>query len=369
MQAEVKVARQRLSVLELAQKLGNVSDACRRRGMTRTQFYEYKKRFETQGLEGLKDLPPIHKTHPQTTSPEVEAKVVELSLVHPAKGCSYIASLLALAGVKLSGVTVQRILNDHELGTKLERWLALEKQHLEQTTELTAQQVAFVEAQNPQFKERHVESSKPGELINQDTYYVGQLEGIGKVYLHSVVDTYGSMAWGLLHTTKQPEAAASVLYNDVLPFYKKHGLKVEAVLTDNGREFCGTSSHPFEVFLELNSLSHRRIKPRTPRTNGFVERFHKTVGEEFFGPALRSTRYETVDQLQTDLDDWLDSYNYERPHLGYRNHGHPNWGVGRRPFDTVKQFIKIGYGFKDEPPTLPSSAPANGPVGDLVHSL
>lgn len=96
MQAEMKVARQRLSVLELAQQLGNVSDACRRRGMTRTQFYEYKKRFEMQGLEGLKDLPPVHKTHPQTTSPEVEAKVIELSLAHPAKGCSYITSLTSL---------------------------------------------------------------------------------------------------------------------------------------------------------------------------------------------------------------------------------------------------------------------------------
>jgi transposase InsO family protein len=325
--------------LELAQKLGNVSDACRRRGMTRTQFYEYKKRFETQGLEGLKDLPPIHKTHPQTTSAEVEAKVVELSLAHPSKGCNHIAMLLGLAGIKLSGVTVQRILTDHGLGSKLDRWLALEKrcQQAGDST-LSDQQVAFVEEQNPQYKERHVESSHPGELLNQDTYFVAYLQGIGKVYLHSVVDTYGSMAWGLLHTSKQPEAAVSVLYNDVLPFYKQHGLTVEAVLTDNGREFCGTASHPYQVFLALNDLAHRRIKPHTPRTNGFVERFHKTIGDEFFGPALRDKQYTSVDELQNDLDAWLDEYNYQRPHQGYRNQG-------RRPFETVQQFIRTGDGF------------------------
>ena len=348
MQAEMKVARQRLSVLELSQKLGNVSEACRRRGVTRTQFYEYKKRFETQGLEGLKDLPPIHKTHPQTTSPEVEARVVELSLAQPGRGCNHYASQLMLEGTKLSGVTVQRILNDHGLGTKLDRWLALEKRCKETVDQggdaeasLGAEQIGFIEEQNPQFKERHVESSTPGELLNQDTYFVANLHGIGKVYMHSVVDTYGSMAWGLLHTSKQPEAAVSVLYNDVLPFYKKHKLAVKSVLTDNGREFCGTPSHPFQVFLALNDLDHRRIKPRTPRTNGFVERFHKTVGEEFFGPALRSKQYQTVDELQQDLDDWLDEYNYKRPHLGYRNHG-------RRPFDTVRLFIKSGDGFSDE---------------------
>jgi transposase InsO family protein len=346
MQAEMKVARQRLSVLELAQKLGNVSDACRRRGMTRTQFYEYKKRFETQGLDGLKDLPPIHKTHPQTTLPEVEAQVIELSLAHPSKGCAHIAMLLKLTGTQLSGVTVQRILSDHGLGSKLDRWLALERRSQQVgDSALSQPQVAFVEEQNPQYKERHVESSQPGELLNQDTCFIGHLQGMGKVYLHSVVDTYGSMAWGLLHTSKQPEAAVSVLYNDVLPFYKQHGLTVKVVLTDNGREFCGTPSHPYQVFLALNDVTHRRIKPHTPRTNGFVERFHKTVQEEFFSAALRDKLYTSLEDLQQDLDAWLEEYNYQRPHQGYRNQG-------RRPFETVQLFLKTGDGFGASADTL-----------------
>ena len=87
MTAEEKVARQKLSVLELAKTLDNVSEACRQRGISRTSFYEYKRRFQTHGLEGLKDLPPIHKSHPFTTSSQVEEKILELSLEHPGWGC------------------------------------------------------------------------------------------------------------------------------------------------------------------------------------------------------------------------------------------------------------------------------------------
>jgi hypothetical protein len=116
MSAAEKIARQRLSVLQLAETLGSVSEACRQRGMTRTMFYEYKKRFQTHGLEGLKDLPPIHKTHPQTTPPEVVARIVALSLAHPSKGCRYISDLLKLEGTYVSGPTVQSILDKQGMG-------------------------------------------------------------------------------------------------------------------------------------------------------------------------------------------------------------------------------------------------------------
>ena len=70
MKAEQKLARQRLSVLEQAEALGNVSEACRRRGISRTQFYKYKRRFQTHSIEGLKDLPRVHKSHPMSTPEE-----------------------------------------------------------------------------------------------------------------------------------------------------------------------------------------------------------------------------------------------------------------------------------------------------------
>lgn len=333
MNATDKLARHRLSVLQLAETLGSVSEACRQRGMTRTQFYEYKKRFQTFGFEGLKDLPPIHKTHPQTTPPEVVERILELALQHPSKGCNYLSHRLKLDGKAVSGPTIQSILDKHGMGSRFQRLLKLEEQHVQAGLELSAEQIAALENANPAFRERHVESSRPGELLSADTFFVGHFKGIGKVYLHAVVDTYGSYGFGFLHTSKQPEAAVAVLHNDVLPFYAGQGLSVQAVLTDNGREFCGTDNHPYELYLALNDLEHRRTKVRTPRTNGFVERFQRTVLEEFFIETLRTTFYETVDALQADFDAWLRHYNTERPHQGYRN-------MGRRPMDTVQLYCQ-----------------------------
>jgi len=330
--AATKLARQRLSVLELAARLGNAAEACRRRGMDRTSFYEWKRRFQTHGFEGLKDLPPIHRSHPQTTPPETVERIKALTLEHPAYGCNRIEALLALEGRRVSAITIQKILNDHGLGTRYDCWLALEKANAEQPIELTGEQIAFLEKLNPSFRERHVESQAPGELLCADTFFVGSLKGVGKVYLHAVVDTYGSHAFGFLHVSKQPEAAVAVLHNDALPFYERFGLPVKAVLTDNGREFCGTETHPYELYLALAGIEHRRTRVRSPRTNGFVERFNGTVLDEFFRVKMRETFYDSVDALQADLDAWLVHYNTERPHLGYRNQG-------RRPIETINQFV------------------------------
>jgi transposase InsO family protein len=333
MKAEHKLARGRLSVLELAEALGNVSEACRRRGISRTQFYEYKRRFQTHGMEGLKDLPPIHKSHPMSTPKEVQEKILALSLDHPAWGCNRLSDHLKLEGVSISAPTVQNILNREGLGSRYERWLRLEQKTAEKEIELTAEQVAFIERHNPCFKERHVESSRPGDLLNQDTFFVGHLKGVGKVYLHAVVDTYCSYAFGFLHVSKQPEAAVAVLHNEALPFYSEKGLEVENVLTDNGKEFCGGEGHPYRIYLQLNDIEHRNSKVGRPQTNGFVERFNRTALDEFFRKAFREKLYESVKALQQDLDEWLTYYNQERPHQGYRN-------LGRRPVDGIEEYLE-----------------------------
>jgi len=334
MTAEEKIARHRMSVLELAAALGNVSEACRNRGMTRTQFYEYKRRFQTHGLAGLKDLPPVHKTHPQTTAPAVVERILALSLEHPGWGCCRLSALLKLEGTPVSSPTIQNILTKHGMATKYDRLLKLEERAAGEPIELTAEQVTLIERANPAFAERHVESSRPGELLCQDLFYVGHLKGVGKVYLDAVVDTYGSHAFGFLHTGKLPEAAVAVLHNDVLPFYDDRGLPVAAILTDNGKEYCGTDAHPYELYLALSEIEHRRTKVKHPWTNGFVERFHRTVLDEFFRVACRTRFYEGVEPLQADLDAWLVHYNTERPHLGYRNHG-------KRPLDTVTDYLNV----------------------------
>ena len=330
--AKEKVAWQRVSLLELAQALGNVSEACRRRGMDRTSFYEYKRRFQTHGLEGLKDLPPVHKTHPMTTPQAVVDRILALSLEHPAWGCDRLSDMLKLDGVSVSSPTVQNILIKHGMGSKYDRLLKLEEKAEKEPITLTADQVRLIEKANPCYRERHVESSRPGELLSQDTFYVGQLKGVGKVYLQAVVDTYGSLAFGFLHTSKLPACSVAVLHNDALPFYRKKGIAVNAVLTDNGREYCGTETHPYELYLALSDIAHRKTKVRRPQTNGFVERFNRTALDEFFRTAFRQKFYDRVADLQADLDAWLQHYNNERPHRGYRN-------MGRRPIDTIKEYL------------------------------
>ena len=328
-----KLAHRRMTVLELAERLGNVSEACRRGGIDRTSFYEWKRRFQLQGLDGLKDLPPVAKSHPMTTPVEVVARLLELALEHPAYGCNRLEAMLALEGRRVSSITIQKLLNERELGTREQRWLALETKTAREPIELTAEQVAFLEKLNPCFRERHVESGAPGELLSADTFMVGALKGIGRVYLHAVVDTYGSYGFGFLHVSKQPEAAVAVLHNEVLPFYRNLDLPVRAVLTDNGREFCGTERHPYELYLALNEIEHRTTRVGSPKTNGFVERFNGTVLQEFFRPAMHRKLYESVEVLQADLDAWLHHYNHDRPHLGYRNQG-------RRPWDTIELFVR-----------------------------
>jgi len=332
--AEKKVVHHRLNALELAKALGNVSEACRRRGICRSQFYEYKRRFQTHGLEGLKDLPPRPKPPPMPTPPEVVQKGLDLSTRNPMWGCVRLANRLRLMGVSISSPTIQHLLIKHGLASRYDRLLKLEQRATTEKLDLSAEQIRAIEKANPCFRERHVESKRPGELLAQDTFYVGQLKGVGKVYLQAVVDTYGSYAFAYLHTAKVPEHAALVLHNDVLPQYQKWGLTVGAVLTDNGREYCGTESHPYEVYLALNDIRHRRTKVKSPRTNGFVERFNRTILDEFLRPAFRQRFYTSLKALQKDLDAWLKFYNHERPHQGYRNQG-------KRPIDTVQAFAKV----------------------------
>ena len=332
--AATKVAQQKLKVLELAEALGNITEACRQHGVSRTSFYEYKRRFEENGLDGLKDLPPIVKHHPFTTAPGDEARVIELSMSNPARGCNFLSDQLRREGILISYPTVQNILNRNGLGKRYDRWLELERRAHETALVPTEPQLKFLTKQNPQWRERtqQVESAAPGELLCQDTSSLGNGGG-QRLILHAVVDAYSSYADALLWPSKQPEAAAGLLHSDVLPFYAARQATVGALLTDNGTEFCGTPEHPFEFYLALNDIEHRRTKVRSPQTNGFVERFIRTVKEEFFQKARLTKLYDSMEELPADLAEWLVYYNVDRPHQGNRN-------MGRTPIETIDLMLQ-----------------------------
>lgn len=330
MTASKKLAHKRLTLLQLAERLGNISKACRMHKVSRSQFYEYKRSFQEHGLDGLVDKPPIPGSHPSQLPKKTTSRIIALSLEHPAFGQQRIADQLALEGLSVCPTSVRNVWLKEGLETKYKRLLRLEEKAMTKGFKLTEQQIRLIEKANPEFAERHVKSEYPGYLLCQDTFYVGRLKGIGRIYLQAVVDTYGSVAFGKLYTSKRQETTADVLYGRVLPFYEKHGLTIEAILTDNGTEYKGRPTiHLYEIFLELNDIEHRTTKVASPRTNGFVERFNRTVLDEFFRTAFRKKLYESIDALQEDLDAWLHQYNHERPHRGYRNQG-------RRPMETFE---------------------------------
>ncbi|CAH2031320.1 IS481 family transposase [Trichlorobacter ammonificans] len=322
-----KVSRRKLSLLELAADLSNVSKACKLMGYSRQQFYEIRRNYQTYGSAGLVDrMPGARGPHPNRVDESVEQEILEHCLAHPGHGPLRVANELALKGTQVSSGGVRGVWSRHNLLTKQERMLRLEKSVREQAFELSDEQIRALERFSPEFRERHIETSHTGDLVAVDTFFVGTLKGVGKVYLQSVIDCYSRYAWGKLYTNKLPVTAVHVLNEDVLPFFEEHDARISTILSDNGREFCGRpDNHPYELFLQLEEIEHRTTKVRRPQSNGFVERLHRTLLDEHFRVMGRTKWYESLDEMQTDLDTYLKTYNYDRPHQG-RNM------LGRTPY-------------------------------------
>jgi transposase InsO family protein len=318
-----KAARRKLSLLELAEELGNVSRACKIVGYSRQQFYEIRRDFQTYGAQGLLDrLPGPKNPHPNRVSPEVEARILEYSLQFPTHGCLRVSQQLKLEGVSVGSGGVRGVWQRNDLISRHQRLLRLEHHARDTPIELTEAQVRMLERFEPEFRERHITADYPGHLVAQDTFMVGHLTGVGRVYLQTVIDCHSRYAFGRLYTSKVPVTAVHILNTDVIPFFESHGTPIRTILTDNGREFCGRpDQHPFELFLQLEEIEHRTTPIRRPQSNGYVERLHRTLLDEHFRLKGRQKFYEAIDQMQSDLDEFLAYYNAERAHQGRNMNG------------------------------------------------
>ena len=176
-----------------------------------------------------------------------------------------------------------------------------------------------------------IETEYPGYLGSQDTYYVGMIKGVGRIYQQTFVDTYSKVAACKLYTTKTLITAADLLNNQVLPLFEAEGIDLLRILTDRGTEYCGRPErHDFQLFLVINDIEHTRTKAYSPQTNGICERFHRTVKEEFYEIAFRKKVYTDLETLQSDLDAWLETYNHQRTHQG-------KMCCGRTPMQTLRE--------------------------------
>jgi transposase InsO family protein len=334
MTTEEKIVRHKLSLLQLASDLGNVSKACKTIGYSRQQFYEIRRNFQTYGAAGLIDrLPGARGPHPNRVAAEIEQAILDHALAHPCHGPTRVAQELVLRGVQVSSGGVRGVWQRHNLLTKHERLLRLEKSTGERSISLTDEQIQALERFSPEFRERHIEAPHTGHTVAADTFFVGSLKGVGKIYLQTVIDCHSRYGWGRLYPNKLPITAVQTLNNEVLPTFEAEGGRIEAMLTDNGREFCGREDqHPYELFLQLEGIKHKKTRVKRPQSNGIVERFHRTLLDEHFRIEGRKTWFETIDEMQIALDAYLVQYNTTRPHQG-------RGMLGRNPLQAFRDGI------------------------------
>jgi hypothetical protein len=215
----------------------------------------------------------------------------------------------------------------------------LEKQlAANQSMVLTEAQVVALE-KSKQEKEAHgeIETEHPGYLGAQDTYYVGTIKGVGRIYQQTFIDTYSKMVFAKLYDRKNALVAADLLNDRVLPFFEQQDVPLLRILTDRGTEYCGSlQHHEYQLYLAIENIDHSRTKARHPQTNGICERFHRTIQDEFYAIAFRKKLYTCIQQLQTDLDEWLEQYNRERTHTG-------QYCFGRTPLQTFRETQHLAH--------------------------
>jgi transposase InsO family protein len=326
-----RIIKNKLGLLNLAQELGNVSKACKIMGLSRDTFYRYQNALEAGGLEALVEKSRRKPNQKNRTDEATEAAVVAFALEQPAYGPLRASNELRKQGVFISPSGVRCVWLRHELASFRKRLVALERKMAEDgALVLTeAQVVALERKREDDLACGEIETAHPGYLGSQDTFYVGTMKGVGRIYQQTFVDTYCKWAAAKLYTTKTPITSADLLNDRVLPFFEEHGLGVLRILTDRGTEFCGKAEqHDYELFLAVNDIEHTKTKAQHPQTNGICERFHKTVLQEFYQVAFRKKLYRSLAELQQDLDAWIQRYNSERTHEG-------KMCCGRTPYATM----------------------------------
>lgn len=336
MRIEEKVIGSKLGLLKLATTLGNVSQACKTFGYSRDSFYRFKEAYENGGDLGLQEISRKKPNLKNRVSEELEKAVVDFAIEKPASGQQRVSNELKKKGLFISPGGVRTVWLRHDLETFQKRLIALEAKVAQEGIILTESQlVAMEKAKEEKAAHGEIETEHPGYLGAQDTYYVGNIKGVGRIYQQTFIDTYSKVAMVKLYDRKVALVATDMLNDRVIPFFDEQDIPLLRILTDRGTEFCGNREHhEYELYLTIEDIEHTKTKVRHPQTNGICERFHRTIQEEFYAIAFRKKLYRTIEELQTDVDEWIKEYNEERTHSG-------KYCFGKTPMQTFLDSKKI----------------------------
>lgn len=316
--------QQRVATLLLSKQLG-VSKASRETGISRSTIYEWAQRFEEQGLDGLVPLPPPPRTHPQATTLSATEQITELALAHPSWGCDRVAEVLSGAAPSVSPTTIQKILNKRGLGTRAQRWLALEQRVEDKEISLTTEQHDFVFDRNPCFPKCTFPKRGPGDVMHAGIWRIGRSESRDDVCILAMIDACSAFAFGTIINDPRRTREVPLLNRRVKEFYRIRHLRIHKILiTDifNSLDIgVGLYSSDGSLSCVGAMIKHKSLKRPFTQRPCCMLRFQKTVMSEFIRGSRRRKKNINVDTLNRDFQKWLESYNWSRAHEGY-----PNWG-------------------------------------------